>query len=278
MKIMPLGDSITEGVVAGGYRLPLYNLLTAAGDSVQFVGSQTINPGSLPADQTHHEGHGGYVIAGYPIPAGGGNRKGITENIGTWLGPTGADPDVILLMIGTNDVYFNPHDHLAATAPDRLSDLISRISSKTTGLKPNAALIVAQVTPDALSDASLTRAYNAGVASVVANHRALGENVSMVNMYSALDPKTDFVDGEHPNAGGCNKMAAVWFDGIRAVAHAPEPGSAALLTTGVLGAFAWSIKKTGCRPLALRFGRDRLGLRPRSGNRIKVHAMPKDTE
>ena len=47
LKIMPLGDSITEGPVGGAYRLPLYNLLTAAGYRVQFVGSQTSSPGSL---------------------------------------------------------------------------------------------------------------------------------------------------------------------------------------------------------------------------------------
>ena len=273
---MPLGDSITEGKsqAPGGYRLPLYNKLTAAGDSVQFVGSQTTNPGSLPADQQNHEGHSGAVIAGYDGAAGmigdysvaAGYRGGLTENIGAWLGPNGAHPDVILLMIGTNDVFYDPLDHLAATAPDRLSNLISLISNKKTGLDPSAALIVAQVTPDAYSAASLTQAYNAGVASVVANHHDnLHENVSLVNMYSALDPATDFLDGEHPNSDGYLKMADVWLTGMRAagVIPAPEPGTASLLmATGAMGAFAWSIKAMRWRTPAIGLGKSIWKRRP----------------
>src|SRR5206468_3091586 len=93
IKIMPLGDSITWGVggTNAGYRADLKTLLTAGGISFQFVGSDTGNPGTLGADQAHHEGHSGYVIT-----AGSSGRGGISDNIGTWLGPNGADPDVIL--------------------------------------------------------------------------------------------------------------------------------------------------------------------------------------
>ncbi len=44
IRIMPLGDSITDGVgAAGGYRLPLYNLLTQANYTVDYVGSMRDN-------------------------------------------------------------------------------------------------------------------------------------------------------------------------------------------------------------------------------------------
>ena len=233
VTIMPLGDSITSGQGApGGYRLPLYNLLIGAGISIQFVGSDVSNGGTLPTSQIHHEGHSGFMIAGGTTPRG--YYAGLTEHINTWLGPAGVDPDIILVMIGTNDVYL---DYQRATAPDRLSNLISMISNKTTGLKPNAQLIVAQVTHDNFVDSSLTQTYNAGVAAVVANHRALGENVSLVDMYSALNPSTDFSDGEHPNQSGYNKMANVWFQGINAVT-APEPDALVMLCTAGAAACA----------------------------------------
>ncbi|MFM7170907.1 MAG: hypothetical protein ACKOYH_08700 [Cyanobium sp.] len=44
LRIMPMGDSITEGVGSpGGYRLPLYDALTGKGYDVDFVGSKCTN-------------------------------------------------------------------------------------------------------------------------------------------------------------------------------------------------------------------------------------------
>lgn len=229
LKIMPLGDSITEGVpVSGGYREPLYNLLKNAGYSTQFVGSLNDYPGTLPANQTAHEGRSGYVISA------GAGRPGLADpgNIDQWLGPAGADPDIILLMIGTNDINLN---YQITTAPDRLSGLISKIANKTTGLKPNAKLIVAKITPAAetVTPDTWTRAYNSGVADVVAAHRAMGENVSLVDMYSTLNRTSDLSDGLHPSPDGYAKMADVWFHGIQVVV--PEPGSVPLMISGVFG-------------------------------------------
>ena len=62
IRIRPLGHSITDSAnVAGGYRGPLYTLLTNVGFQVDFVGTQKNNGiGGLP--DFDHEGHSGYRI------------------------------------------------------------------------------------------------------------------------------------------------------------------------------------------------------------------------
>ena len=229
-KIMPLGDSITLGVgspATGGYREPLYDLLTEAGHDFEFVGSLSDYQGGLPNAQKYHEGHSGYVIS-----AGTSGRGGIADNIATWLGPSGVTPDIILLMIGSNDVSL---DYKRYEAPDRLSSLISVISNKETGLAPNAKLIVAQIVPraDAATNTKVIT-FNASVATMVAFHQDLGENVSLVDMYTALNGSADLSDLIHPNKGGYEKMAKVWVDGIQAATAVPEPSSIVVFITGLL--------------------------------------------
>jgi hypothetical protein len=65
----------------------------------------------------------------------------------------------------------------------------------------------------------------------------------MVDMHSALTT-ADLIDGVHPTAGGYDKMAAVWFNALRAV-----PGSIGTATAGNIltngnieaGTSGWSV-------------------------------------
>ena len=60
VSIMPMGDSITWGAwVNGGYRLPLFEMLTNAGYRVTYEGTVTSN--SQGMEQPRHEGHSGFV-------------------------------------------------------------------------------------------------------------------------------------------------------------------------------------------------------------------------
>ena len=123
VRILPLGDSITDGVpVAGGYRAPLYQLLTNAGFKVDFVGNLSNNSAAGLPDP-NHEGHSGYRI------------DQIDAGFLGWINAV-ADPDVILLLIGTND-YGQGQD--TAHATNRLDHLISRIAAsvKTSSTTPS---------------------------------------------------------------------------------------------------------------------------------------------
>src|SRR5215204_1906117 len=91
IRIMPLGDSITQGVgspLGDGYRGLLWDLFQQSGLVVDFVGGGQSGPSSLP--DRDHQGTSG-ERADELLPR-------IPGLMSTYL------PDVVLLMIGTNDV------------------------------------------------------------------------------------------------------------------------------------------------------------------------------
>ncbi len=200
-RVMPLGDSITHGWnVTGGYRIDLEDRLIAAGLDVDFVGSQSNGPSEL-ADREHE---------GYP----GKRIHEISDRIDSLL--PRQRPEVVLLLIGTNDMIGH---HLLASAPARLSSLISQIAAGA----PGASILVSSLpTLDTTDGDRRVRAYNAAIPGVVADHAARGHRVSFVDMYPALG-RNDLADRVHPNRVGYDKMAAVWESALRATLHPVPP-------------------------------------------------------
>lgn len=219
-KIMPMGDSITAGDWTGGYRTPLGQALEKEGYKFQFIGSSTVNsradwgPWLIKTHNEHHEGHAGFTITQIE-----GYRDGIDNNLASYIGPDAQDPNFILLMIGTNDIVGGR----TQGAPDRLSTLITHISDKKTGLRPDAHLIVASIPPagenpgfsrTARED---TRTFNTALKEVVLQHQKLGENVTYLDLYSYLTEDDLGADKLHPTQEGYAKIAAAWLDGIHSV-------------------------------------------------------------
>lgn len=195
VRVMPLGDSITDGMgVPGGYRINLWSKLVAGGYKVDFVGSLSNGPASL--GDHDHEGHSGWTIAQ------------IDSNITNWLRTY--KPHTVLLHIGTNDMYGSD----PGGAPSRLSTLLDHITTQA----PDAELFVATIIPLSMSN-SAVQTFNAKVPGIVQTRAAAGKRVHLVQMYGALTT-SDLADGVHPNAGGYAKMATVWYDALRSV-----PGS-----------------------------------------------------
>jgi lysophospholipase L1-like esterase len=196
VRVMPLGDSITEGTqVPGGYRIGLWQRLTAGGYQVDFVGSQFNGPANL--GDHDHEGHPGWRI------------DQIDANIVTWLRNT--TPHTVLLHIGTNDILQNFN---VASAPNRLSGLVDHI----TATAPDAEVFVATIIPLAnAGQESAVRTYNATIPGIVQSKQNAGRHVHLVDMHAALTA-ADLIDGIHPTANGYDKMAATWFTALRSVA------------------------------------------------------------
>ena|SRR6266545_594086 len=229
LQIMPLGDSITYGSAGtnAGWRGPLYNLLKVATKKVIYVGSSvqatvTTSTDPLPAEQRHNEGHPSYNIneidtnldgldATEFFKYGGAARD---PNGGHWLDGIAGDanarpplyPDIILMMVGTN----NANDTDRTAVRNELHALITKITT----LRPDAWLIVAQITPSSRPN---NVSYNADVASEVKTFRDEGRHVSMVDMYTNFPPGGLSSDNVHPNDKGYVFMAHQWYDGVVAV-------------------------------------------------------------
>jgi lysophospholipase L1-like esterase len=203
VKIMPLGDSNTDGYqTPGGYRIKLWNLLTKAGLQIDCVGSLSNGPESLP--DRNHEGHTGWRI------------DEIHAEIEHWL--TDYTPDIVLLMIGHNDMIQN---YQADTAADRLSALLDTITDKL----PETEILVASLTPmnhEQYNERLLD--YNVEIPGVVDEKRNAGKRVHFVDMYDVITVE-DLTDNVHPKIGGFDKMAEVWNQSILSVLQSAPPAA-----------------------------------------------------
>ncbi len=192
--VMPLGDSITDGlVVPGGYRIKLWKNITNNGLKVDFAGSLSNGPSEL--GDKNHEGHSGWRI------------DQLDTNINSWMDTY--KPKIVLLHIGTNDIAQN---YNLSNAPARLSVLIDKICAR---LPAGGKLYVAKIVPLGMSDLNQKIiSYNSQIPGIVQNKVNEGKPVFAVDMYSALTTG-DLQDGVHPNRTGYDKMADVWFNAIR---------------------------------------------------------------
>jgi lysophospholipase L1-like esterase len=212
-KIMPLGDSLTQGGYAQvqhySYRGPLQNALRAKNIQYDFIGSTNYPAGSLTqnADDHDHEGHVGYTIG--PDPQFGN----ISANLNGYL--ANQNPDVFLLFIGTNDVSFNATKP-RYTAADKLTQLVSRIAVA----RPNAVILIASLLPRPYaldSDAQQTLADLNGRAAQLGNLSAT-DQLFFVDLYtqSGVGSSAYYLDDVHMNAAGAQRIADVWTTALTA--------------------------------------------------------------
>ena len=211
--VLPLGDSITEGCCTspfGGYRIELFRQAVTSGKNLTFVGTLVNGPTTV-ANKTfpmHHEGHGGYTIAG------GGN--GAIAGTVTDTAISSYHPNIVLLMIGTNDINGNID---VANAPKRLGQLIDEITTDA----PSALVVVATIIPIGAPNADQkVQTYNAAIPGLVNTRASAGKHVVFLDTYTAFAANQNYqtalkADGLHPNSAGYVVLGQSFYGAIGAL-------------------------------------------------------------
>ena len=179
----------------------LYLLLTRAGHKIDFVGSQS--DGLLNDFDMDHEGRGG-VTAEYI-------RDSIIDPQGNtgWLYDSPAD--VILLHIGRNDIsYVQKTSEIVF----EIGGILDKIDAYETAEGVSIKVVLAKII-GVTTDNTATEALNSAIEDLYNSRTTTGDNLALVDMYSALNYASDLYDEEHPNTAGYNKMANVWFDALK---------------------------------------------------------------
>lgn len=264
--MLALGDSITYGQgSSGGYESPLSLALGAQDVNVTYTGVNTVYEDSaLKAD-----GFSGYMISDVAgnltsatTPYAGNSNLGGYWLTGGSAGPVTANPNVVLLMLGTNDINIGYDPTLDPTNPYAVNEdatdfdahMTSRLESLIGQLRtdlPNSLILVASPPPSTLHnvvwDARLAD-FGPDIQTMVSTDFA-GQGVDYVNMYGAFEtstytgaPGSLILDGTHPDPAGYNVMAQTWDSAIMADyidADVPEPSTYAMVIGGLVALFGW---------------------------------------
>ena len=243
IKILPIGDSITDGYgTEGSYRKFLYHELTEAGYSIDMTGPNASwgdgeytdpSTGAFFKYDAAHCGYSGYAIEEYP------GRNGILETLKNGDYVNKYDPDIVILQIGTNDIIDN---HEISTAGKRLDTLVTYILDNideddalfvTTipDLDPNREGVydwfanyrhLADWTP--VSDVNAEKwvmeqicEYNGQVKALVESKQKAGvKNIYFGDInHTITDVKSYLKDGVHPNDTGYKQMGIYWAGVIK---------------------------------------------------------------
>jgi len=213
INLMPLGDSITYGCgsncstdngpcycigsscnsctpCVGGYRDPLWRSTPQWRYQVEFVGS--VQAGAPDIDR-NNEGHPGWTIT---------QINGLVSTVLPQY-----QPNIILLHIGTNDIFQGAS---AATCIQRLIQLLGTIFN----LLPTTQVLLASIIDSTFLNSSATiQQYNSLIPAVVTQFSKF--NISFVDMYNSGVCKNGTsdccIDHVHPFDAGYQIMAETWL-------------------------------------------------------------------
>ncbi len=191
VKILPAGDSITEGYYThpGGYRIALFRSLSRAGVRVDFTGP--FNNGEY--SQLPDGDHGGIT---------GATIDDLAQFIGDWVAIR--QPDIVLLLIGVNDIGAGEDMPVVV---DRMNRLLQKIYLN----QPNADVRVATLLTANKPEWWQARRdeFNNALIDIVVDHQHQAHKIALVDMHDVL-AIDDLYDELHPNWSGYAKLGNAW--------------------------------------------------------------------
>jgi hypothetical protein len=196
VRIMPLGDSITEGKAGDAtWRYWLQKSLEAEGCVIDYVGSRRGVLSGAPRFSDFdpdHEGHWGWTTANVRAKIDGWARD--------------ARPAIVLLHLGTNDL---------GREPEQMAANLAAIVASLRRANPTVEIYLARLIPLAGAPAELMKQTNDAIGRLAAERDRPDSRLIAVDQYTGFDPRTDAYDGVHPNESGERKMAGRWLEALR---------------------------------------------------------------
>jgi lysophospholipase L1-like esterase len=167
VKIMPVGDSITEGNIRKGdiesrftrcSRTTAIPLPLSARKTMETPANDT--GFSTGMEDPNHEGYGSARIG--MLLNGATTERRTALPIKTSLANN--NPDVVLILLGTNDIF-------GITPTDRMRQTMERLVSTIFEQNPNTTVVLASIPPISKIEArnADVNAYNAVLPGIVAN-------------------------------------------------------------------------------------------------------------
>ena len=217
IKIMPVGDSITNGDGdPGGYRKFLDYTLKQKGISFDMVGpkkdmnaSFNYNGQSVQYD-SDHAGFSGFQIKEVPGWGQANNTGSLYNELKNGNKVKQYSPDIILLIIGTNDMTANRD--LTACSND-LHDLVDYMLEN---MNQNGVVFLASIPEFTAYGGNPQRVgnYNDTVKKVANDYANSGKNVKFADIHGCLSTSDLSSDNLHPSSKGYEKMGKFWADTI----------------------------------------------------------------
>ncbi|CAA9965111.1 Cellulose-binding family II bacterial type [Pyrenophora teres f. maculata] len=205
VKVMPFGASI----VSRCWRANLQTLLKSQSiTNFDMVGSQTSKCSGAAMDQ-NHEGHPGSLATDFA-------KNG---NLVDWLDQN--PPDVVIMLIGTNDV-------LAKKTVDDVLHAYDILLGQMRAKNENMQIVFSNLLP--LDPARFSqravdgiKALNTAIAAYAPSKSTLKSPVWFVDNFADFDAVKDTDDGEHPNLStGVQKMANKFLDATKSAIRAAD--------------------------------------------------------
>lgn len=190
LRISTIGDSITDQ--GNAFRSHLGELLQQSHIPYLFVGTK--------GQRIRHDGYSGALTAD------------INRSVSEWIQIS--QPNVVLLMIGTNDVW---RSQSIKEAVQNLCEIVEKILAAQEGV----FVAVAKILPVKPQE-KLAREYNDLIEKEFASFTWAQRKIQIVDMFSGFDIEADLKDGVHPNQRGYEKISERWFQYLLAVLSLSE--------------------------------------------------------
>ena len=202
IRIMPLGDSITQGAAdTDSFRRPLWKLLKTSNARVDFVGSMKTNyPHTRLAHSDfdiNHEGHWGW------------RADEVLAKIDGWAEQTA--PNIVLIHLGSNDIHQKQKNKATV---EELRQIIATLRKHNERIE----IFLARLIPIADKPLNMKVEELNNLLSNMAQSTTTDDSpVHIVNQYEGFDAFKDTYDGVHPNRSGIEKMAQKWHKALMTI-------------------------------------------------------------